>query len=462
MPVSAPASHLWPQVQANFRNLFAREIYDMWISPLRCKEIQNEKIVLVAPNEFVAIWIQDNYLELIAREISKVVEDEIRVEIQVEPAGQVGEEPKGPSVDRSGVFRPASSGPTIKSRHNLSYTNGLNPKNKFENFVVGGGNELAHAASIAVANAPAQAYNPLFIYGETGLGKTHLMHAVAHHVLDTNPSARVAYISTEKFTNKFIRGIQENSLTQFRRQFRKVDLLLIDDIQFLSGRERIQEEFFHTFNELFENQKQIFLTSDRPASEIAKMQERLISRFQWGLVADIQSPDLDTRLAILGKKARALDLDLSEDILQFLAEKVTRNVRRMEGALTRISGYQRLIRDPLSIEVIERLLQDILQEELQLEVTIDKIQQKVADYFHIRVADILSRRKPARIVVPRQVGMYLARMLTNHSLTQIGDAFGGRDHGTVIHSIRIVETLMDQDPSVKRSVDYLTKQLSQT
>lgn len=433
----------------------------MWISPLRCKEILNEKVVLEAPNEFVAIWIQDNYLELIAREISKVVEDEIQVEIQVEPAALTEQVSKETSVKPTNGTSAAPSVPSIKSQHKFSYTNGLNPKNKFENFVVGGGNELAHAASIAVANAPAQAYNPLFIYGETGLGKTHLMHAVAHHVLATNPSARVAYISTEKFTNKFIRGIQENSLTQFRRQFRKVDLLLIDDIQFLSGRERIQEEFFHTFNELFENQKQIFLTSDRPASEIVKMQERLISRFQWGLVADIQSPDLDTRLAILGKKARALDLDLSEDILQFLAEKVTRNVRRMEGALTRISGYQRLIRDPLSIEVIERLLQDILQEELQLEVTIDKIQQKVADYFHIRVADILSRRKPARIVVPRQVGMYLARMLTNHSLTQIGDAFGGRDHGTVIHSIRIVENLMDQDPSVKRSVDYLTKQLSQ-
>jgi chromosomal replication initiator protein len=338
----------------------------------------------------------------------------------------------------------------------------LNPKNTFENFVVGQNNNLAHAASVAIANAPARAYNPLFIYSDTGLGKTHLMHAVGHFILKHNRLTKVAYVSTEKFTNEFIRGIQENTLVKFRKRYRSVDVLLIDDIHFLSGKERIQEEFFHTFNDLFESGKQIFLTSDRPASEISKLESRLVSRFQWGLVSDMQAPDLETRVAILANKASSLDLRLPDDVLQFIAEKVSRNIRRLEGALTRVASYHALMGKSVNLEVAEQLLGDILQEEAQNRVTVEKIQKRVADYYNLRLSDMVSRRRPANIAFPRQIAMYLSRILTSHPLQEIGENFGGRDHGTVIHACKTVENIMDQDESVRRSVEYLKSQLAKS
>jgi len=462
MPTATQTDHLWNETCQRFRDRLNPDIFEMWFKPLSFGGASDGHIRIFAPNDFVSIWLQDNYLEIIRSEVAEVFGGDPKVSIDVGGAGNGAEpsangtrsaaaEPRKPSVDRT-------KAPEKPAAASLA---GINPKNTFGNFVVGAGNQLAHAASIAVANAPARAYNPLFIYGETGLGKTHLMHAIAQQIVAAKPTAKIAYISTEKFTNKFITAIQENKLTAFRRRYRKADILLIDDIHFLSGRERIQEEFFHTFNELFENQKQIVLTSDRPASEIARLESRLVSRFQWGLVADIQCPDLDTRLAILSKKAKILDVTIPPDVLEFLAERVSRNVRRMEGALTRVAGYAALIRDPLSVEVVERLLSDVLQEELFNKVTVEKIQQRTAEYYHLRVADLLSRRRPAKIVVPRQVAMYLSRMLTDHSLVQIGDAFGGRDHGTVINAIRAVENMMEQDPTMRRSIDYLTKQLSE-
>jgi chromosomal replication initiator protein len=325
---------------------------------------------------------------------------------------------------------------------------------------VGAGSELAHAACIAVSNAPAHAYNPLFIYGETGLGKTHLMHAVAHHALERDPEAKICYLSCEKFTNEFIRGIQENTLTKFRARYRNVDFLLIDDVQFLSGKERIQEEFFHTFNEIFESQNQIVLTSDRPAGEIDKLESRLLSRFQWGLVADVQAPDLETRVAILSCKAEAMGISVEPEIMNFLAKSIARNVRRMEGALTRVAGYVGLTRKQLDLPTVERLLRDILREETLSRITIENIQKKVTDYYHLRMADMLSRRRPANIAFPRQVAMYLSRILTDHSLQEIGNNFGGRDHGTVIHACKTVENMMDQDEGIKRAVEHLNEHLS--
>ena len=336
----------------------------------------------------------------------------------------------------------------------------LNPRNTFENYIVGSSNQLAHAACHAVAHSPAKAYNPLFLNGDTGLGKTHLMQAVAHYILKNNPSTNVVYISCEKFTNEFIRAIQENTLIQFRRTYRNVDVLLIDDIQFLAGKERIQEEFFHTFNELFEAQRQICLSSDRPVSEISKLEARLVSRFQWGMVADIQAPDLETRVAILRKKAESLGHNLPENVLEFMAERITRNVRRMEGALTRVASYATLTQQNLDITTVERLLHDILQEEAQNQITIEKIQKKVVENYNLRLSDMVSKRRPANIAFPRQIAMYLSRILTNHSLQEIGESFGGRDHGTVIHACKAVENMMDQDENVRRTVDYLSKQLS--
>lgn len=456
--VNAP---LWDTVKSEFQSLFPHDVYNTWFEPMLCIEEHEDGIILSVPNDFAAIWVQDNYQDLIAKRVAATAGRLITVSFQVVAEDEETAETLTPpaSANRMAASRVdlrQGHPPPAKPAQQLK----LNPRNTFENFVVGPGNQLAHAACIAVAGAPAKAYNPLFLYGDTGLGKTHLMHAVAHQTLMMCPDAKIAYISTEKFTNEFIEAIQTNTVTKFRQRYRQVDVLLIDDIHFLSGKERIQEEFFHTFNELFESQKQIFLSSDRPAGEIAKLESRLVSRFQWGLVADIQAPDFETRVAILGKKAAAMNLQLPENVLQFMAERIARNVRRMEGALVKVASYAAISPGSLDIEMVERLLQDILQEEAQTKVTVEKIQKKVADYHQLRLSDMVSKRRPANIAFPRQIAMYLSRMLTSHSLQEIGDAFGGRDHGTVIHACKTVENYMEQDATVRRTVEYLQKQLS--
>lgn len=449
---------LWDLIKGDFQSIFPQDVYRTWFEPMECIEEDEDCLTLSVPNEFAAIWIQDNYLDLITRRVQMAAGRGMSVNFSVKTAQAQPTEMIQNNIKQTNPELDAQHRPSVRSSKSVSCI--LNPRNTFENFVVGLGNQLAHAACIAVANTPGRAYNPLFLYGETGLGKTHLMHATAHHILNTRPQAQIAYISTEKFTNEFIRAIQENSLIKFRQRYRSVDILLIDDIHFLSGKERIQEEFFHTFNELFESGKQIVLSSDRPASEIAKLESRLISRFQWGLVTDIQAPDFETRMAILSKKAIAMKLHLPPAILQFLAERVSRNVRRMEGALTRVGGYVALTNGTIDIPQVERLLHDILQEEVQNQLTIEKIQQKVCDHYQLRMADLTGKRRPANIALPRQVAMYISRMLTSHSLQEIGEAFGGRDHGTVIHACKTVENMMDQDANIKRNVEYLQNQLS--
>ncbi len=460
---------LWDTIKSDLQSLFPHDVYRTWFEPVQCVDESDDFVTLEVPNDFSAFWIQDNYQDIITKRLRENTGQTMGIRYRVHE----GEAEADPSKDDGSLpgravgpvpqpRTPRVSEPRERGGRMSHFTSRiiLNPRNTFDNFVVGAGNQLAHAACMAVANAPARAYNPLFLYGDTGLGKTHLMHAVAQHALRTNPDAEIAYISTESFTNEFIEAIQTNTVTKFRQRYRQVDMLLIDDIHFLSGKERIQEEFFHTFNELFERQKQIFLSSDRPASEIAKLENRLVSRFQWGLVADIQPPDFETRVAILGKKAKSMNLELPEHILQFLAERVSRNVRRMEGALTRVAGFAALMNSVIDIPTVERLLHDILQEEAQNKVTIEKIQQKVADYYKLRLTDMVSKRRPANIAFPRQIAMYLSRMLTSHSLQEIGDGFGGRDHGTVIHACKTVENIMEQDDSVARAVDYLQKQLA--
>lgn len=466
MVTTTQSDTIWTALKNDLVGIFPQDVYQMWFQPLECLEETDDTLKIGVPNDFAAIWIQDNYMDLIGNRLQMVTGRRIQVALEVTAKKGQPEEVKLVEDQAEAASKPSDSNSestTTKRGRTLSASVArptLNPKNTFENFVVGSGNQLAHAASIAVSNAPGKAYNPLFLYGETGLGKTHLMHAVAHNILRNKPDMRVVYVSCEKFTNEFIRSIQENTLVKFRKRYRGVDVLLIDDIHFLSGKERIQEEFFHTFNELFESQRQIFLSSDRPASEISKLESRLVSRFQWGLVTDVQAPDFETRLAILTKKAASMNIDVNQDILDFLAQRVARNVRRMEGALTRVASYASLIKQPIDIPIVERLLQDILQEEAQNQITIEKIQKKVAEYYQLRMADMLSKRRPSNIAFPRQVAMYLSRMLTSHSLQEIGDSFGGRDHGTVIHACKTVENIMDQDDSVKRSIDYLTKQLS--
>jgi chromosomal replication initiator protein len=449
----------WSSLRDNLLEVIPADTFRVWFDNIRVGRLDEDGCELITPNEFSAIWIRDNYLDIIRREADRLVARPFTVEL----LGDIGNESSG-SNDRMSPIPSSNTksssrmtGPALQGR-----SLGINPKNTFSNFIVGGGSELAHAACVAVSNAPAHAYNPLFLYGETGLGKTHLMHAVAHQALNRNPSCRITYVSCEKFTNEFIRAIQENTLTKFRSRYRSVDYLLIDDIQFLAGKERIQEEFFHTFNDIYDSQRQIFLTSDRPAGEIDKIESRLLSRFQWGLVADIQAPDWETRVAILTRKADAMGISIEPEIIEFLAKSIARNVRRMEGALTRVAGYVGLTRRKADLETVQRLLRDILREENLSRITIETIQKKVVDYYHLRMADMLSRRRPANIAFPRQVAMYLSRTLTEHSLQEIGNAFGGRDHGTVIHACKTVENMMEQDNSIKYAVEYLNEELSQS
>ncbi|MDR1255585.1 MAG: chromosomal replication initiator protein DnaA [Puniceicoccales bacterium] len=442
-------SPLWESVKTDFSNVFPPDVYRIWFEPIIVLEECEDEITLGVQNDFAVIWIQENYLDVIAKKLSLAVGH--RVDVMVRVSKDEGGEAVMQQTDRP------KQQLRHKSEQKVREICSLNPKNTFENFVVGSGNQMAHAACIAVSSTPGRAYNPLFLYGDTGLGKTHLIQAVAHQILKQAPHTHVVYTSTEKFTNEFINALQQNSLPNFRQKYRGIDVLLIDDIHFLSGKERIQEEFFHTFNELFEAQKQILLCSDRPASEIAKLESRLVSRFQWGLVTDIQAPDFETRMAILAKKAAAMNLRLSQDVVECLANRVSSNVRKLEGALTRLASYYSLTRAPINIEAVEHLLHDLFREEAVIQVSTEHVKRKVAEYYRLKLADMVSKRRPANIAFPRQVAMYLCRVMTTQSLADIGNEFGGRDHGTVIHACKTVENMIDQDCSIKRTVEYLQK-----
>jgi chromosomal replication initiator protein len=439
----------------------------MWFEPLVCLATTEDHITLGVPNDFAAIWIHDNYLDLITQRLRLNAGRMVNVTLKKMESGANGrnaaakEGLESLSPVETPVRHRSTSGRRSLRQEDRQLTAGtLNPRNTFETFVVGSNNQMAHAAALAVAQSPAQAYNPLFIYGDTGLGKTHLMHAIGHTIQKNNPDSRIAYLSTEKFTNEFIQALQENSLTRFRQRYRNVDVILLDDVQFLAGKERIQEEFFHTFNDLFEQGRQIVLSSDRRASEIQKLEARLVSRFEWGLPADIQAPDYETRVAILRTKSAALKFDIPANVLQFIAQHISKNIRRLEGALIKVASYSALTHKPVDLAVAEMLLQDVLMEQAQNLLTIEVIQKRVADHFQIRHSDMTSKRRPANIAIPRQIAMYLTRQLTKHSLQEIGDAFGGRDHGTVIHACKAVDNMLEQDSSTRGAIDYLKAQLS--
>jgi chromosomal replication initiator protein len=457
MSANLVTKDFWPEIREELRREYPRDIFDAWFAPMN-SELRDGRMTLVASNDFAAIWIEDNYLGAIEGKVSKLAGFPVKLNVRAPDSpmkvAAVPEEklPRVPAKERRS--RASSVGDS-------EYALPINPKNTFENFIVGPSNQLAHAASIAVAQSPGRAYNPLFLYGDTGLGKTHLMHAIAHSIAQRDSSLKVVYVSCETFTNEFLLAVRDNTLDSFRKYYRNVDMLLIDDVQFLEGKERTQDEFFHTFNNLFDSQKQLCLSSDRPASEISKLEARLVSRFQWGMVTDIQAPDLETRTAILTKKAAAMDFHLAPEILQFLAKRITRNVRRMEGALLKVGTYTQLSKSPVDIPVVENLVKDILQEEARNQVTIERIQKKVVEHYDLRLSDMISKRRPNNIAFPRQVAMYLCRVLTNHPLTDIGEAFGGRDHGTVIYACRTVEDMMEQDESVRRTVEFLTRQITQ-
>ena len=451
------AEKIWSTAQDILRDKLSRDVFNMWFAPLRPYAVDTQQLTMEAPNEFCEVWLKDNYLSLLQDAVAVAAGSRLQVKFKVPNASQPPATAHAHAVTapvvKARVAEPAAE------RNNGHGDLLFNPKNTFESFVVGTNNNFSFAAAKAVAEAPGKSYNPLFLYGGVGLGKTHLLHAIGQHVSGSKKGARVAYVSSEKFTNEYIDAIQNNKLVGFRKKYRQTDVLLIDDIQFLAGKERIQEEFFHTFNALHESHKQIVLTCDRPASEIQGLESRLVSRFEWGLVTDLQPPDIEMRLAILKKKAQVMNVVLQDDVINFLATRIRTNIRRLEGALIRVASYASLTGKKLSIEVVENLLREILHEEGRQTISIEVIQKRVAEHFDIRLADMTSKRRPENIAFPRQIAMYLSRQMTESSLNTIGEAFGGRDHGTVLHACRLVKDRMEVDSNVRQVVHYLEKQL---
>ncbi len=452
--MQASAQQIWGSVQQSIQPLVSVELYRLWFSHIRPKTLDHDLLTLEVKDEFTEVWLEKNYLDLIREKAILAVGRPIKVKLEVGnglPVTQTDNAMRGAQPKTEPEISERTSSPSREVP--------FNPRNTFDTFVVGTNNNFAHGAAIAVAQTPGKSYNPLFLYGGVGLGKTHLLHAIGQHVAAHKKGAKVSYVSSEKFTNEFIDAIQNNQLVRFRRRYRQTDVLLIDDIQFLSGKERIQEEFFHTFNALHEAHKQIVLTCDRPANEIAGLEQRLVSRFEWGLSTDLQPPDVETRVAILRKKMKAMNVQLSDEVLNFIASRIRTNIRRLEGALTRVASYAAIMKSAMTVERAEGLLREMLQEEGRNTITIEVIQKKVAEHFDIRIADMTSRRRPENIAFPRQIAMYLARHLTEGSLNVIGEAFGGRDHGTVLHAFRLVKGRMEVDPDVRQTVQFLEKQL---
>jgi len=450
------AEKIWGSAQEQLRSMLSADTYNLWFAPLRARGFDGDCVVLEVANDFCEVWLKDNYQGLLQDVLSVAGARQLRASFVVTSTAH---QPATAAVARTNSNAKPKPAAAHQDRGSINGEWSFNPKNTFETFVVGNNNNFACAAAKAVAEAPGKSYNPLFLYGGVGLGKTHLLHAIGQQVTANRKNARVGYVSSEKFTNEYIDAIQNNQLVKFRKKYRQTDVLLIDDIQFLAGKERIQEEFFHTFNALHEAHKQIVLTCDRPASEIQNLEHRLVSRFEWGLVTDLQPPDVEMRLAILNKKAQSMSVSLPEDILNFLAHRIRTNIRRLEGALIRVASYASLTGKKLSVEVVEGLLREILHEEGRFSVNIEVIQKRVAEHYDIRVADMSSKRRPENIAFPRQVAMFLARQMTENSLSSIGEAFGGRDHGTVLHACRLVQGRMEVDANIRQAVLYLEKQL---
>ena len=414
--------------------------FETWISPIVPYKIEGDSFILQIGDPFYRGMIQKRYLSLIRSAIKTVTNRDYEIKI-------ITDEHLSPALKSTVSPIPTSS------------VNNLNPRYIFSSFVVGNSNRMAHAASLAVAESPAQAYNPLFLYGNSGLGKTHLMHSIAHYILDKNPSTKVLYVTSETFTNELINSIQNNKNEEFRNKYRNIDVLLIDDIQFISKKEGTQEEFFHTFNALHESNKQIIISSDRPPKEIKTLEDRLRSRFEWGLIADIQAPDYETRIAILRKKVDTERLPVGNEVMAFIAKSIVSNIRELEGALTRIVAYATLTNQVVSIELAETALKDIFNEKTSIQITPHIIQEVVANYFNIHTEDIQSSKKSKNIAFPRQIAMYLCRKLLDISLPKIGKYFGNRDHTTVIYAVSKIEKSLKKDPSLQQTISELERQI---
>ncbi|MEC2334281.1 chromosomal replication initiator protein DnaA [Bacillus subtilis] len=439
---------LWNQALAQIEKKLSKPSFETWMKSTKAHSLQGDTLTITAPNEFARDWLESRYLHLIADTIYELTGEELSIKFVIPQNQDVEDFMPKPQVKQA-----------VKEDTSDFPQNMLNPKYTFDTFVIGSGNRFAHAASLAVAEAPAKAYNPLFIYGGVGLGKTHLMHAIGHYVIDHNPSAKVVYLSSEKFTNEFINSIRDNKAVDFRNRYRNVDVLLIDDIQFLAGKEQTQEEFFHTFNTLHEESKQIVISSDRPPKEIPTLEDRLRSRFEWGLITDITPPDLETRIAILRKKAKAEGLDIPNEVMLYIANQIDSNIRELEGALIRVVAYSSLINKDINADLAAEALKDIIPSSKPKVITIKEIQRVVGQQFNIKLEDFKAKKRTKSVAFPRQIAMYLSREMTDSSLPKIGEEFGGRDHTTVIHAHEKISKLLADDEQLQQHVKEIKEQL---
>ena len=448
--VKGELAEVWTEALQLIERQLTRPSYEAWLRNTRPVSLEGDRLVLAVPNQFARDWVLERCSGAIVDSLRRVVGHDVRLEVVVEP------QPTPPATGQvaAATEAPLAPAPSDAGSSWRTLSQPLNPKYTFETFVTGSGNRLAHAAALAVAEAPARTYNPLFIYGGVGLGKTHLMQAVAHHVLRKHGS-RVAYVSCETFTNEMINAIRDGKTLEFRNRYRNVDVLLVDDIQFLAGKESTQEEFFHTFNALHEANRQIVISSDRPPKEIPTLEERLRSRFEWGLISDIQPPDFETRVAILRKKAQLEKLHVPDDVIAFIAERIDTNIRELEGALIRLVAFASLTNHHIDLDLAQEVLKDILPPPRANKVTIARIQEVVAEYYGVKVRDLKARRRTRAIAFPRQVAMYLCRELTEASLPRIGEEFGGRDHTTVLHAYEKISHDMRHDPHLGRQIKEL-------
>src|SRR5215813_9944745 len=433
---------LWTRLLTGLERRIPATTLDNWVRPCRLDSVQGDHLRIAAPSKFARDWLAQHHADAFQAVAREVIGGNPRVSFDVDKSA--------PAVAAPMTELP----PPIEA--GSSHVTGLSARYTFESFVVGNSNQFAQAACQAVADLPSKAYNPLFIYGGVGLGKTHLLHAVGHQISRLYPSLRLLYLSTERFTNELINAIRYDRTAEFRAKYRNIDLLLIDDIQFISGKERTQEEFFHTFNDLYEARKQIVMSSDAAPKEIPDLEERLRSRFEWGLIADIQPPDFETRVAILKKKAELERVRLPDEVAYLIARRIKANIREIEGSLTRMIAFCSLTGREMSIDLAHDVLADLWGEEERI-VTIDHIQRKTAEFFAVKLSDMRAKNRTKAVAFPRQIAMYLARQLTHSSLAEVGRAFGGKDHTTVIHAVEKIESLLQEDPKLRRTIDTLTQ-----
>ncbi len=452
--VELTAETLWSDVAGRLRETLNDTTFQTWFGGVTGAELDGDTFVVSVPNDFTREWIEGHFLDLLRSGARDAGGRSLRIQLRVDRAEPV---PVGPATRSLPDPLPVPLAGVPRSE-----SVGINPKYTFDSFVIGSSNRFAHAAALAVAEAPAQAYNPLFIYGHTGLGKTHLLHAVANFVTDHGGGLTVRYVTSETFMNDFINSLRDKRIEGFKQRYRTYDVLLIDDVQFFEHKERIQEEFFHTFNSLYEAGRQIIMSSDRPPREISTLEERLRSRFEWGLITDIQPPDLETRIAILRKKVKSDQIEIRDtELLTFIASRVSTNIRELEGALTRVVAFSSLTGRPLSVDLAQDVLKDVFPQGEQTQISIERIQELVCERFAVTMAELTGDRRSQNIVYPRQVAMYLSRELTDSSLPKIGKVFGGRDHTTVIHATSKIARLIREDRSVYNLVQELTARVRQ-